>query len=84
LLHGQQRLTRLQTGTAGCPQSLKNNRKTPFPARFRIAMFGPCHYNAHAIYRPAWKYQNHMRHKPPVSPMDVAFLVPEASELLDP
>ena len=47
-------------------------------------MFGPCHYNAHAIYRPAWKYQNHMRHKPPVSPMDVAFLVPEASELLDP
>ncbi len=44
-------------------------------------MFGPCHYNAHAIYRPAWKYRNHMRHKPPVSPMDVAFLVPEARDI---
>ena len=44
-------------------------------------MFRPCHYNAHAIYRPAWKDRNHMRHKPPVSPMDVAFLVPEASDI---
>ena len=44
-------------------------------------MHGACHYNAHAIYRPAWKCQNHMRHKPPVSPTDVAFLVPEASDI---
>ena len=44
-------------------------------------MFGPCHYNAHAIYRPAWKYQNHKRHKPPVTPMAVAFLVPEACDI---
>jgi len=50
-------------------------------AVFRIALFRPCHYNAHAIYRPAWKDQNHKRHKPPVSPMDVAFLVPEASDI---
>jgi len=52
-----------------------------FQSVFLIALFGPCHYNAHAIYRPAWKDQNHMRHKPPVSPMDVAFLVPEASDI---
>ena len=39
------------------------------------------HYNAHAIYRPAWKDQNLKRHQPPVSPMDVAFLVPEAYDI---
>ncbi len=38
-------------------------------------------YNAHAIYRPAWKDQNLKRHQPPVSPMDVAFLVPEAYDI---
>ena len=37
-----------------------------------------CHYNAHAIRRSAWKQYYHKRHPPPVSPMDVAFLVPEA------
>jgi len=47
-------------------------------------MFRPCYYNAHAIYRPAWTHQYHTRHKPPVSPMDVAFLVPEACELSNP
>ena len=40
-----------------------------------------CHYNAHAIYRPAWKDENHSRHQPPESPMDVAFLVPEAYDI---
>ncbi len=38
-------------------------------------------YNAHAIYRPAWKDQNLKRHQPPVSPTDVAFLVPEAYDI---
>ena len=38
-------------------------------------------YNAHAIYRPAWKDQNLKRHQPPVNPMDVAFLVPEAYDI---
>ena len=48
---------------------------------FRVALpWGP-HYNAHAIYRPAWKDQNLKRHQPPVSPMDVAFLVPEACDI---
>ena len=47
----------------------------------RIALLRRCHYNAHAIYRPAWKHRNPMRHKPPVSPMDVAFLVPEACDI---
>ncbi len=42
--------------------------------------WGPL-YNAHAIYRPAWKDQNLKRHQPPVSPMDVAFLVPEAYDI---
>ncbi len=31
--------------------------------------------------RPARKDQNHIRHQPPVSPMDVAFLVPEACDI---
>jgi len=59
----------------------KNSLQVPIPGGFRIAMIGPCHYNAHAIYRPAWKYQNHKRHKPPVNPMAVAFLVPEACDI---
>jgi hypothetical protein len=43
-------------------------------------MAGVGHYNAHAYYRPAWNRNQDKRHKPPVSPMDVAFLVPEASK----
>jgi len=33
------------------------------------------HYNAHAIYRPAWYYRNDLRHKPPAYRMDVAFFM---------
>ena len=43
-------------------------------------MPGVGHYNAHAYRRPAWIRYQDKRHKPPVSPMDVAFLVPEASQ----
>ncbi len=43
-------------------------------------MPGGCNYNARAVYRPAWIPRKNMRHKPPVSPMDVAFLVPEKSK----
>ena len=64
------------------PNGLKTAENAPnYPpekCRFRVAMLGVCHYNAHAIRRPAWKQYYHMRHPPPVSPMDVAFLVPEA------
>jgi hypothetical protein len=47
--------------------------------RFLVAMAGAEHYNAHAYRRPAWIRIQDTRHKPPVIPMDVAFLVPEAS-----
>ena len=30
-----------------------------------VAMPGVCHYNAHAICRPAWKHLDHERHTPP-------------------
>jgi ATP synthase protein I len=35
-------------------------------------MAGVGHYNAHAYHRPAWNRNQDKRHKPPVSPMDVA------------
>ena len=55
----------------------KNGRKPPLEA---VAMPGGEHYNAHAIYRPAWYHRQDTRHKPPAYRMDVAFLVPEACE----
>jgi hypothetical protein len=58
--------------------SAKMAEIAPQKRPFRIAMLRVCHYNAHAIHRPAWKHDYHTRHPPPVSPMDVAFLVPEA------
>ncbi len=45
-------------------------------------MAGARHYNAHAYFRPAWYQPLRQRHKPPENRMDVAFLVPEASEML--
>ena len=41
-------------------------------------MLGAGHYNARAIFKVRLLTPNHTRHQPPVSPMDVAFLVPEA------
>jgi hypothetical protein len=55
----------------------KNRPKQPFGV---IAMQGGGHYNAHAVYRPAWYHRNDKRHKPPAYRMDVAFLMPEASQ----
>ena len=52
--------------------------RDPPETPFRVAMYRVCHYNAHAIRRLAWNHNYHKRHPPPVSPMDVAFLVPEA------
>jgi hypothetical protein len=64
-------------------KSLKIPGKTGPKERSRkclqcIAMYGVYNYNAHAIRRLAWNHFDHTRHPPPVIPMEVAFLVPEA------